>query len=343
MALTKNQKILLGLLAVQAVAIFLFQGPLQGSTAPPEEHALFPGVAELEVGRVDVKGPEEDKSVTLVRDGDIWRIEEAGGYPADGAKVTKLIDSLADMQVRRPVVTSSRYHDALKVTADDHERDVRIYPAGKDDPAVELYLGTSPNYRATHIRRTDEDAVYEVSGLGAYDVRDTPAGWIDTKLLDIRAEDVTGMRVENAGGSFEVERMADGGWQLISDRQRVLDKAEVDSLVRAAASLSVAEPAGPIDRTAQGLDPAAATVTLKVKQPAPETAGEEDESPAGEPEVREVTVWVGSVAPDKDSQRYVAHSGFDYAARAWKGSLDKLVDATKKSLEPKKDTDDSAG
>ena len=37
-----------------------------------------------------------------------------------------------------------------------------LYIAGEDDDAVALWFGTSPNYRTIHVRRGEEDEVYEV-------------------------------------------------------------------------------------------------------------------------------------------------------------------------------------
>jgi hypothetical protein len=341
--MTRTQTILAGLLALQAAAIFLVH-EAGGSTAPPERRPLFEGLDDLAPARLEVQGSEADKKVTLVREGDAWAIEESGRYPADAEKVQKLIESLGDLQVRRPVVTSSRYHKALKVTDAEHERHLRIYAAGDDDPEVDLYVGTSPNYRTTHVRRADDDPVYEVAGLGAYDIRDTPSGWINTRLVDVKFDDVTGIRVQNKNGAFQLERMADGAWRLASGREMKLDKAEVDSLVRSAAAINAADPEGPIDRPAQGLEPAAATVTLFVREPAEEKeegdAAAEAEAAAA-PEgatapVREITIWIGKEVPDKDSQRYVAYSDFGFTARAWKGSLDRLVDAKLDDLKPEK-------
>jgi hypothetical protein len=82
-------------------------------------------------------------------------------YPVDGAKVQKLLEDLKQIEVRRAVVSGSRYHAALRVTDAEHERRLRIFGAAGEEPSVELFVGTSPNYGINHVRRADRDEVYE--------------------------------------------------------------------------------------------------------------------------------------------------------------------------------------
>ena len=342
--MTRNQMTLAGILGVQLLLIYLVSGPLATPTAPVERHTLLEALQGFQAAKLEVLG-REGKQVTLVKSDDGWGIEEAGGYPADAEKVESLVNKLEEMQVRRPVVTSSRYHEALKVTDDDYERRVRLWDDPDGDPKVDLLMGTSPNYRTTHVRLHGDDPVYEVSGLGVFDVRDASSGWIKTRILDLTVQDVSGIKLTNPSGTIELEKMADGEWRLVSPAQSLdLDRATIESLVRSAASLTAAEPAGPIDRGAQGFDSGGATVVLKVVDAAAPLAGEgEDADDDASPQVREVTVWVGSVVAERDTQRYVAHSEFAFAAQAWKGALDKLVETKVADLEKKIEEPPPAG
>jgi hypothetical protein len=307
-----------------------------------ERRPLLPDLEGMSPAKLEVRGAD-DKVVTLVRSGDGWTIDEAGGYPAEGDRVEMLLDTLESLEVRRPVVSSPRYHAALKVTDDEHERRVRLWDDASGDPSVDLYVGTSPNYRTTHVRLAGDDPVYEVAGLGVHEIRDTAGGWIATRFVDAELDDVTGFHLENAEGTLDLERLADGRWRITNPagmRNADLDTYQVESLIRAATALNVAEPAGPVDRAAQGLESPGATAVLRLRVEPEAGADAEPEAkaePEAEPETmtREITLWVGGMIPGQETQRYVARSGFDFAARVWKGSVDKLVETKAADLEKK--------
>jgi len=340
--MTRTQMTLGGILLVQVILILAFAGPFDSSTEPVERRPLLPDLEGLSPSKLEVQGAA-DTVVTLVRSGDGWAIEEAGGYPAEDGKVETLLETLDGLEVRRPVVSSSRYHSVLKVTDDEHERRLRLWDDASDDPQLDLYIGSSPNYRTTHVRLGGTDPVYEVAGLGVHDVRDTAGGWVTTSFVDAELENVTGFHLENAEGSLDLERLADRNWRVTDPagmRDADLDTYQVEALIRAATGLNVAEPAGPIDRAAQGLESPGATAVLRLRvepevEPDVEPEAGMDPDAVVEPETREITLWVGGPVPDADTQRYVARSGFDFAARVWQGSVDKLVETTAADLEKK--------
>lgn len=46
-------------------------------------------------------------------------------------------------------------------------------------------------------------------------------------------KDVSGFKLENPAGSFEMEKMADGEWRLVSPSRKMdLDRVEIESLPR---------------------------------------------------------------------------------------------------------------
>jgi hypothetical protein len=290
--------------------------------AATEPQLLLPALGTFTPAKLEIHGSGYEK-VTLVRTGDRWTVEDAGGYPADQKKIDDLLKKLREIKVGRPVVSSSRYHAALKVTDKEHERRFRLWEEASHDPKIGLYLGSSPNYRVTHVRREGEDRVYEVTGLGAYDVRQDRSAWIQTDLLGISYEQIQGMRLKNSHGEFELKKDPDGSWRAISQAGRKLDASKVESLVRAASSLRVSEPGGILDRKAQGFDPPAATVILHVGSPQAPT-GEAEKAPDPEP-TQAITLWVGKSPEGKDSQRYIARSDFGFAGIVWNSSVEKLL------------------
>ena len=131
----------------------------------------------------------------------------------------------------------------MKVTDDAHERRVRIWGAN-DEPLADLYLGTSPNYQVSHVRRAGEDAVFEARGLSAWDLRTDEASWVRKAFVDAPADAVLSVSVQNVHGRFTLERDTaaedEPQWRLADGvTPRPLDDGKVDAFVQSIAGLPV--------------------------------------------------------------------------------------------------------
>ncbi len=210
-------------------------------------------------------------------------------------------------------MSGSRYHSAFKVADDDHEGRVKLWDDGADDPAIDLLLGTSPNYRTLHVRLGDETPVYEVRDLASYDVRPDAASWADKELLDVPEELLLSFVIDNASGRFELIR-EEGVWRVSAPeaaRGRELDQDAVDRLAGSAAAVRLADPVGPLGEDSPGQD-ASATVTLRWR--------------SVEDAEEELVYWIGGKVAEDETQRYVARSGFDFKGTVWESSVLPMIE-----------------
>ena len=114
--------------------------------------------------------------------------------------------------------------------------------------------------------------------------------------------------------------------------------------MRSAASLWIAGPGGLLDEAFQGLAEPAARVVLYVSEadtsePDADAAGDADEAvEAGEAadadedaeasmSLREEVIRVGGPVEGREGQRYVARTGFGYAATARESGLSRIMEA----------------
>lgn len=310
-----KQTILTVALAAQVLLLVFLKVPFSGTAEAGLVRPFLPELEGLAATRLAIEDGEGG-SVGLTFAGESWTLDEADGYPADGSKVDAMLEDLRGLKIRRPVVTSSRYHAQLKVADEDHERRIRIWSDAAGEPAVEFLVGSSPNYRISDVRRHDEDEVYEVMGLSAFDVQADSAAWIDKKVVGVPAEEVIGLKVTNGNGSFELARQ-DGVWMVADGTAGGdLDQTAVDSLVRAYASIFMADPVGKLDGPAHGLDTPVAVVELIREAPA-------------EP----VVLSVGGSVEEEGNKRYATVAGRDFtvtlnefdANRAMDKKLDDLL------------------
>jgi hypothetical protein len=333
--MSRTQWILSGTLAVQAILLAI-AAPWSSRSAAQASRVLLPELASFTPSRLEIHENDE-RSVVLGREGDRWVVEDSDGFPADAAKVDKLLDSLGEITVRRPVVSSNRYHGALKVTEDDHERRLKIWETPDGEPKLELLVGTSPNYRVSHVRLGGEDEVYEARGISPYDLGSEGRAWIDTHFVSVPFDDVTRVKLTNEHGTIELAR-DQGPWTVVSPAAsagKELDQAAVDSFVRSLTSLSLTDPAGPVSKPDYGLQNPAATVEITYRSggdssAAPlnleaEPGAAAPAAPAVEGTVEVLTLELGGALGDDTGKRYASRSGFDHAVVLSKYDADKLV------------------
>ena len=318
----RTQLYLAGLLLIQIVLILIFRSPFGGAQAAYELKPLLPGLAAITPTRLSVHGGDNE-TLELVRQDGVWHLDKFGGFPADEKKVTELIDNLRELRVRRPVVTSSRYHEAFKVKDDQHEARIKLWSKAEGDPDVDLIVGSSPNFRTSHVRVAGQDPVFEVQGLSPYDVRPTPSGWIEKDVVGTAESEVVGLTLTNAKGSFTLEKK-EGTWSASPAGPAALDPAKVDSLVRSVTALRLADATGPVDEAAQGLAQPAARIVLRLAA-APATGEGEAEKPAAP---REIVVRIGAAVPGEDTKRYLTRDGFGFTGTVWDSSVKSLVEET---------------
>jgi Domain of unknown function (DUF4340) len=312
----RTQTILSAVLAVQIAAIGVSTVVRRNEARTATAHPLLTSLTSLKPAKIVIDGPD-GKSVTLDRKGAAWRVASAGQYPADASKIDDLLGKLRRIEVTSPIAEGKRVLEPLGVSETNLHARVRIFDsaAAATKPNGDVVIGTSSN-GLTHIRKADSYAVYETRAIEAYDVGTNASSWIDTHLVDIPTESINALRIENASGTIDLQKK-DNTWTLLSPANlasKTLDTDKVDALVRAAAVVTITDPAGPLDPTAQGFDKPTAIITIDQAKP-----------PA-------TTIRIGAPVPTHDDQLYITRDGLGFAATVRKSSVQSLIDAKGETL-----------
>ena len=193
--------------------------PLVGKPVLPQVKAKSDGIAKVVVKRIG-------GTTTFVRKGDGWTVLEKSGYPADAAKVRKMLLGLAEITYVEPKTAEPSLYKRLNVedpTADKSQSAlVEVY----DTQGAELGKVIAGR------RRIDElgggnDGVYvrlpneprSWLARGTLDLDSDIAQWLDRRIVDINEK-----RTKSA-----VLRQPDGGTLTIS-RDKPEDKFAVKDL-----------------------------------------------------------------------------------------------------------------
>ncbi len=329
--MNKTNTILAGALVLQALIIM-------GMRLGGDQHVVAQSVALLDnydadkVTKIHIDGATKEKdgpppeSVTLEKNGSTWGISTADNFPADQEKVSEFLKKLAKMNYRNRVVTSSKYHDKLEVAADKYQRKVTITQDGKDRV---FYVGTSPSFKALHVRLDGSDDVLLANEVSSSDFSERAWGWVDRAYVKHDAKDVWALTITNEKGDIQIEKNPQDSSWLAAGITGPLKKTVVDDLVRKAGQMNLEEPIGKAVKPEYELGKLA-TITL--------VTGTSTIAGAPPPKTDTTTIQIGKKL-EKENRYYVKASTSDYVVEVAGWAIDPLVQKTKADLvePPKKD------
>lgn len=264
--MSKSNRLLIMLLLVQ---VLLLLGMRLSDTEPTSNQPtkVFADLDPAKVTKLEIKGELKDASdpssppqtsVVLTKEGATWGIASADNYPADQTKVEELLDKLSKLKSRGAVLTKAVNHKKVEVAEDKYQRKITLTVNGQDQT---FFLGTSPSFKNVHLRRDGSDDVVQVGELTSYEAGARAWDWVDRTYVKFPEKDVYGLRIQNKGGTIQLDRNAAGEW-IAQGVNGPLKKSVIDDLVRKASTINIEDPVGKTEKPEQGLDAPLATVTL---------------------------------------------------------------------------------
>jgi Domain of unknown function (DUF4340) len=146
--------------------------------------------------------------VTVHKQGEQWTVAERANYPADVAKLRKLLLALSDAKIREEKTSDPANYsvigveDPTKPGATGTQIEL-IAKAGKHDVIV-----GKPVEQGNFVRRVGEKSSYIVEpGIS---LEAEPRYWIDTRLLDISADKIQSIQFKpETGPAYAVRRVTE--------------------------------------------------------------------------------------------------------------------------------------
>jgi hypothetical protein len=170
---------------------------------------LFPTLAAQvnTVSEVSVRKGSATPVLNVRKQGETWSVAERANYPADVAKLRRLLLSLTDAKIVEEKTSNPTSYpvigveDPLKPDASGAE----ITLTAADGKHTVIVGKSAPD--GTYVRRAGEEKSYSVSPGISVDAE--PRFWIDTKLLDLNAADIQKIDVKLAGApAYAIHRPA---------------------------------------------------------------------------------------------------------------------------------------
>lgn len=217
-----NRGMLAGLLALQVLVV---GGVFAWNLREPDRPGAFFDFDPDAITGVQVITDEHTMNVLKVEDA--WQL--ADGKPADGTKVTDVLNKLASVSSGWPIATSASTAERFEVTEAKFQKHLTL--TVDDDVVADAYFGTSPSYRRVHVSDADGGPVYAIE-FSNYELGTDNASWLDKNLL--RPEGA--MQKLTHEGEYTLT-YADDTWTPADGSD--FDSEEVDKVVRRFENLTV--------------------------------------------------------------------------------------------------------
>jgi hypothetical protein len=260
--MNRQQQILAGVLVLQLLLVGVAFWPRQ--TAAGAGGPLFPDLESEDIVMLAVTDPEGNR-VELRKEAGSWVLSQADGFPADEEKVSPVLDQISSLTSSRLVTRTSASHKRLQVAADDFVRRIDIETTEGTQHTV--FLGSSPQYSATHFRIEGQEETYLTGGFSTWQTRAEAAAWIDTAYVQLDESTVERMALTNGNGSFTFTREQGADWAMARlGADETLDQAKINNVVSRAASVTMEKPLGKEEKPEYGMDQPSAVVELETAE-----------------------------------------------------------------------------
>jgi len=191
---------------------------------------LFPGLLENAKTITEVEIVQAGKSMIFEIKEGRWTLRNSGGYPIHNNLITKVILSIASMELLEAKTALEKRHATLDlgdpmVSGTDSQRVIMKNADG--DVLGDIVVGSANFFLpetttgGMYVRRPDELQTYLVRGL--VDIGEQPRNWLVRDIIDINTDDVVRVEVthpdgeklhvvpqEDAAGGYSFENLPDG-------------------------------------------------------------------------------------------------------------------------------------
>ncbi len=251
-----NQTLIIILILQIGLGVFMLWPRSAGSQAGTP---LLPDFTADSVTQLSISDGEGNTVVMAKSDND-WVLPEAGDFPADGSKITPLLEKLVDVQSGRLVTQTEDSHSRLEVGATDFNRRLQI--SRQNNQQDTLYLGSSAGAGATHVRVNDQAEVYLTGAVTAFEANAQASNWIDTQYITIPQSTTVAITIENENGTIALEKVGEE-WTL-SDLAagEIVNQAAVTTLLNQTHAIRMTEPVGLITEADDLFTNPSATITI---------------------------------------------------------------------------------
>lgn len=200
--MTSRRLLILGIAAIVVIVAGVWLASREGSSGSAAgSDALYPGLKEQlnSVSAIRFYKAGDARVVELKRQGDASTVTERDNYPADEAKLRRLLVAIADAKVYEQKTANPESYATLGVedTKGKGATSLRIELEGTPQPVNLLVGKQGAGARSTYVRRAGEPQSWLINTT--IDTSQTPEAWLRKDIIDVSADRVQSASIETKG------------------------------------------------------------------------------------------------------------------------------------------------
>lgn len=175
------------------------------SRAAPNLRA-FPALAAQLGDVASVTVSRDGSTMTFIRDGDSWLVNERGNYPANPGKISQIVRAMADLTLVEPKTQKAGLYPRLEVEDAGKGKSALVTIKDKSGAAIaEAIVGKRRYDRlgggndGVYVRKPGDAQAW--LARGSLDLSGDPPSWLDRRILDIPEKKIAKVALTHADGS----------------------------------------------------------------------------------------------------------------------------------------------
>lgn len=249
MAMNSKNLGILGLVALAAIGggIWL-ASERSASSIESVSKTLYPDLKKTlnDATAVRIHTAGDKLAVEIARKDDAWGVTERQGYPADEAKLRKLLLGIANAELREEKTSNPKNYSSLGVeeVSEANATGIRIEVIGVE-PAVNLIVGKEgPGLDSQYVRKVGEEKSWLIDAN--LDNSSQPEDWLRKAIIDVTADRIQSATVETKGAkpyTAEKKSRADADFTIASlpKGKELSSSSAANSLATALAGLTLSD------------------------------------------------------------------------------------------------------
>jgi hypothetical protein len=196
-----NKLIILVAVALAAIGLGIWVSSERASQEETSSASLFPDLKKTinDATAVRIFTAGDKQAVEIARKDSAWIVSGRHGFPADDAKVRKLLLSLANAKLREEKTSNPENYASLNVedVSTEDASGIRVEVAGVQ-PTVNLIVGKPGTSLDTqYVRKVGEKQSWLVDA--DFDTTSVPQDWLRKTLFEIAADRIQSATVQAKG------------------------------------------------------------------------------------------------------------------------------------------------
>ncbi len=192
---------ILGVVAIAAIGGGIWLASERSSSNIDSATALYPDLKKTlnDASAVRIHKAGDELAVEIARKDEHWGVAQRQGYPADEAKVRKLLLAIANAEVREEKTSTPKNYASLGVedVSDANATGVRIEVVGIE-PSISLIVGKQgTGLDSQYVRKAGEPQSWLIDT--SLDISANPQDWLRKSIVDVTADRIQSATIETKG------------------------------------------------------------------------------------------------------------------------------------------------